>query len=194
MQGRALCARAMRTGSPPYRRGAVHGRGSAHARPGVKSDVGKFWGRRQVVCPSIRAVRARAVRPGARGGAPAPRRGAGTGVTSALGAVAWGNRHMRPTRPGTRAVRARVVRPSARGGAEANVTKKKRLPEGNRCWWVATLGRACQTSQRMTMQMYEVLTKLTRLSTKKALLTVPQIVGLVAEVVRLSCSVLPDWV
>jgi hypothetical protein len=67
----------------------------------------------------IRAVRARMVRPSARGGAPAPRRGAGTEVILALGAVAWGNRLMQPTRPGTRAVRARMVRPSARGGAPA---------------------------------------------------------------------------
>lgn len=59
----------MRTGSFPYRRGAVHGRGSAHARPGVKSDGGELGGRRQVVNPGTRAVRARMVRPSARGGA-----------------------------------------------------------------------------------------------------------------------------
>ena len=66
------------------------------------------------ISPGIRAVRARKVRPSARRGAPAPRRGAGTGVTRALGAVACGTRHMRPPRAGIRAVRARKVRPSAR--------------------------------------------------------------------------------
>ena len=91
-----------------------------------KSDGGS----NKSISLGIRAVRARAVRPSARGGAPAPRMGAGTYVTSGIRCGGMGGEGARaelpelPRRPGDRTARTSMF--GARRKAESAVGQAKR--------------------------------------------------------------------